>query len=85
MEDLFKLHKQVTGPKWAKKIIRGIVMVTCWAMWNVRNKKVFDNTTPKVVDVVALVKSLSFLWLKHRSSFNDIVWKDWAMFPLYML
>ncbi|PWA92737.1 RNA-directed DNA polymerase, eukaryota, Reverse transcriptase zinc-binding domain protein [Artemisia annua] len=85
MEDLFKLHKQVTGPKWAKKIIRGIVMVTCWAMWNVRNKKVFDNTTPKVVDVVALVKSLSFLWLKHRSSFNNIVWKDWAMFPLYML
>ncbi|PWA34830.1 RNA-directed DNA polymerase, eukaryota, Reverse transcriptase zinc-binding domain protein [Artemisia annua] len=85
IEDLLTFYRHVQGPKWANKIIKGIVMTTCWAIWIVRNKKVFENSAPKVADVVASVKSLSFLWLKSRSRFNSIMWKDWVMYPLYML
>ncbi|PWA53584.1 RNA-directed DNA polymerase, eukaryota, Reverse transcriptase zinc-binding domain protein [Artemisia annua] len=84
-QGLLKFYKHIQGPKWAKKLIRGIVMTTCWAIWNARNKKVFDNISPKVQEVVALVKSLSFLWIKNRSKFKSVLWKDWAVFPLCML
>ncbi|PWA45456.1 RNA-directed DNA polymerase, eukaryota, Reverse transcriptase zinc-binding domain protein [Artemisia annua] len=39
MEGLLKFYKYIQGPKWAKKLIRGIVMTTCWAIWNARNKR----------------------------------------------
>ncbi|XP_022004562.1 uncharacterized protein LOC110902140 [Helianthus annuus] len=83
--DLLQIHEMVKGGKWAKKVIRGIIMVTCWAIWKSRNDKVFRGITPKVAEVVATVKSCSFLWLKSRSNFANIVWKDWVLNPLYML
>ncbi|KAM0041803.1 putative reverse transcriptase zinc-binding domain-containing protein [Helianthus debilis subsp. tardiflorus] len=83
-EDLLLLYKNVHAGKWRKKIIRGIVMVTAWVIWNVRNEKIFQNKDNKIADVVAEVKSKAFLWLKHRSKYKNIVWKDWASYPLYM-
>ena len=85
IEDLLLLHQNAAESKWAKKIIRGIVMISCWAIWNERNKKVFQGENPSVVKVVATVKSLSFLWLKSRARFNSLHWKDWVCSPLYML
>ncbi|PWA75160.1 RNA-directed DNA polymerase, eukaryota, Reverse transcriptase zinc-binding domain protein [Artemisia annua] len=70
---------------WGKRIIRGIVMVTCWAVWKERNKKIFKNGSPKVVEVVAMVKSLSFLWFCHRSSRYKVEWNEWVKYPLYIL
>ena len=68
-----------------KKRIRGIFMVTIWALWKERNKVVFQDSDPKVVEVVSIVKSLSFVWLKFRTKCNRIDWKDWVTNPLYML
>ncbi|PWA59444.1 RNA-directed DNA polymerase, eukaryota, Reverse transcriptase zinc-binding domain protein [Artemisia annua] len=85
IDDLLHIHKNIKGPKWAKKVIRGIIMTTCWAIWNARNKKVFDEYNPKVAEVVAVVKSMSFLWLKSRSRFISLLWKDWVVFPLYLM
>ncbi|XP_021975484.1 uncharacterized protein LOC110870608 [Helianthus annuus] len=59
-KDLLAIHNQVQGDKWAKKVVKGIVMITCWALWKVRNSKVFERVNPKVIEVVAMVKSLSF-------------------------
>lgn len=83
-EDLIMLYKNMHGGKWRKKIIRGIVLIGSWALWNARNAKVFQHKEVKVMEVVAEVKSKAFLWLKNRSKFNSIVWKDWATYPLYM-
>ncbi|XP_022007358.1 uncharacterized protein LOC110906553 [Helianthus annuus] len=83
--DLLGMHELIEGGKWAKKVIRGIMMVTCWAIWKSRNDKIFRGSSPRVIDVVAMVKACSFLWLKNRSNFGCIVWKDWALNPLYML
>ncbi|XP_035838660.1 uncharacterized protein LOC118486379 [Helianthus annuus] len=71
--DLLGVQDQVAGCKWAKKVVRGIVMITCWVIWRSRNAKVFQGTCSKVVDVVALVKSWSILWLKNRSKFSGLV------------
>ncbi|MFS7921772.1 hypothetical protein Hanom_Chr03g00240871 [Helianthus anomalus] len=83
-DDLLMLYKNVHAGKWRKKIIRGIVMITTWVIWNTRNAKVFQTSSTNIIDVVAEVKSRSFLWLKHRSKFKSIVWKDWSSYPLYM-
>ncbi|XP_076914934.1 uncharacterized protein LOC143574104 [Bidens hawaiensis] len=68
-----------------KKRIRGIFLVTIWALWKERNKVVFQDSDPKVVEVVSIVKSLAFVWLKYRKKCNRIDWKDWVKYPVYML
>lgn len=50
-----------------KELFRGITMVTCWVIWKERNEMVFQNSTPKVVEVVSRVKSMSFLWFNSRA------------------
>ncbi|XP_022031925.1 uncharacterized protein LOC110932985 [Helianthus annuus] len=84
-KDLLGIQDYVKGGKWAKRIIRGIVYVSCWVLWKLRNGKVFQNSNPKMMEAIALVKSWSFLWLKYRSKFGSIEWKDWTRNPLYML
>ena len=83
-DDLLMLYKNVHGGKWRKKIIRGIVMITTWVLWNARNAKIFQDKNMKVVEVVAEIKSRAFIWLKNRSKFSNIVRKDWASYSLYM-
>lgn len=83
-KDLLLLCDNIGGNKWRKKIMRGIVMVTIWVLWKTRNAKVFQQKTSRVGEVVAEVKSFSFLWIKNRSKFKNVVWKDWSDFPLYI-
>ncbi|KAM0061725.1 putative RNA-directed DNA polymerase [Helianthus debilis subsp. tardiflorus] len=83
--DLLSVHDQVSGGKWAQKVIRGIIYISCWVIWKLRNYKVFSDSNPKVVEAVAMIKSWSFLWLKNRSKFGSLVWKDWSRNPMYML
>ncbi|KAM0043571.1 putative reverse transcriptase zinc-binding domain-containing protein [Helianthus debilis subsp. tardiflorus] len=84
VKDVLSIHKKATGSKWARKVVQGIVMIACWAIWKTRNSKVFEGICPKVCDVVANIKSWSFLWLKNRSRFTDLLWKEWVVDPLYM-
>ncbi|PWA60030.1 RNA-directed DNA polymerase, eukaryota, Reverse transcriptase zinc-binding domain protein [Artemisia annua] len=85
VKDLLLIPDSVGGSKWAKKIVRGIIMTTCWVIWKARNAKVFEGVIPKVHEIVATIKSLSFLWLRSRSRFKIIQWKDWSVFPMYMM
>ena len=85
VKDLLLIPDSVGGSKWAKKIVRGIIMTTCWVMWKARNAKVFEGVIPKVHEIIAKIKSLSFLWLRSRSRFKTIQWKDWSVFPMYMM
>ena len=70
--DILELYKTVRSGKEGRKIVHGIVLVTCWALWKERNDKIFRGKSPNVMDVVGGVKSLSFLWFKHRSRFKHI-------------
>ena len=83
--DIMLLYKHAKGGKWGKKIVQGIVLVSLWSIWKARNEKTFMGAEPKVNLVIGSIKALSFLWLKNRSKFNDLLWEDWCNCPLYML
>ena len=85
IRDLLEWHKFFQGDKRGKLLIQGIIIVSFWEIWGARNKKIFNNKVPKVQEVVRNIKSSSFFWVKHRSRFKNIEWKDWVLSPLYML
>lgn len=85
IQDLLQVFTTVKGCKWKKKIVHGIVIVTMWAIWNQRNETIFRGMEPSVENIVSMVKSLSFLWLKNRTRYRRLVWKDWSRYPLYIL
>ncbi|XP_022032637.1 uncharacterized protein LOC110933739 [Helianthus annuus] len=83
--DILNLHDNVPAEKKAKKIIFGLVIVTCWCVWKARNAKIFSGINASKEEIFGEVKSLSFFWLKNRSRFSELVWEDWCNSPLYML
>ncbi|KAJ0858656.1 putative reverse transcriptase zinc-binding domain-containing protein [Helianthus annuus] len=85
VNDLLKMEGISFKSKWERKVIRGVFMVTCWAIWKERNKKVFQSSTPRVLEIVATVKALSYFWFKHRTRFKNVVWNEWVKYPLYCL
>ncbi|KAJ0853619.1 putative reverse transcriptase zinc-binding domain-containing protein [Helianthus annuus] len=85
VKDLLQVYKKVTGGKMRRNIVHGVMIVTMWVLWKARNESVFNGKTAHIGDIVANVKSLSFLWLKNRSKCNNLVWKDWCRSPLYLM
>ncbi|XP_022025107.1 uncharacterized protein LOC110925461 [Helianthus annuus] len=83
-KDILSIHKGGNGDKKVKGIIRGLVMVTCWAIWKARNDKIFGNGQGNSEDIFGAVRSLGFFWLKNRSAHKNIVWREWCNYPLYM-
>ncbi|XP_021971624.1 uncharacterized protein LOC110866784 [Helianthus annuus] len=84
--DVLNFHKGVDRNKKAKEIIRGLVVVVCWAIWKARNEKIFANGRVDCVDIFGEVRSYGFFfWLKNRSKYREIVWREWCNNPLYML
>ncbi|MFS7989827.1 hypothetical protein Hanom_Chr11g01051401 [Helianthus anomalus] len=47
-----------------------------------RNKAIFSEIEAKVDSVFSEVKSLGFLWFRHKSRNNHISWLDWCNFVL---
>ncbi|XP_022024308.1 uncharacterized protein LOC110924624 [Helianthus annuus] len=66
VKDLVDLHEHCGGSANKKTMLPGITIIVCWCLWRARNEKVLSNKDTKVVDIVAEVKSLSFLWYKHK-------------------
>ena len=58
VHDVLQLPSASTSSKWGKKILRGFIMISCWAVWYERNNQVFNEITPKVMEVVARLKVL---------------------------
>ncbi|XP_022024592.1 uncharacterized protein LOC110924925 [Helianthus annuus] len=85
IKDIFSLPSTIPGTNTKKKIIRRIVMTTCWVIWKSRNKAVFEDAKPLVCDMIACIKSWSYLWFRSRSKVDNISWKDWCRYPMYML
>ncbi|KAJ0542575.1 putative reverse transcriptase zinc-binding domain-containing protein [Helianthus annuus] len=84
IKDILKLPDSIHDCKW-KKIIRGIVMTACWVIWKTRNKAIFEEVQPRVCDMIACIKSCSYLWFRSRSKIRDISWQNWCRYLLYML
>ncbi|KAJ0615775.1 putative reverse transcriptase zinc-binding domain-containing protein [Helianthus annuus] len=82
VNDLVHLHEHsgVSGVK--KTIFHGIIIITCWRLWRARNDKLFNSKDPNVVELVAEIKSLGFLWYKYRFKGGVVDWTRWCMFDV---
>lgn len=63
-----------------KDIIHGILVITLWRIWKARNEKVFRDTNVSIVQVIADVKGLSFLWFTSRHKGPEVSWEGWRLF-----
>ncbi|KAJ0704409.1 putative reverse transcriptase zinc-binding domain-containing protein [Helianthus annuus] len=82
VKDLVDLHDQsgVLGVK--KTLLHGIIIITCWRLWRARNEKLFNSKNSNVVEMVADIKSLGFLWYKHRFKEGVVDWRRWCLFDV---
>ncbi|KAJ0935846.1 putative reverse transcriptase zinc-binding domain-containing protein [Helianthus annuus] len=80
--DLLEIHKAGHIRTEVRRVVQGIIIVSCWCLWMAWNKAIFSSKEAKMDDVFSEVKSLGFLWFKHRSRINHISWLDWCNFVL---
>lgn len=48
-------------------------------------RKIFNGAKSRVIDIVALVKALTFFWFNHRTRCKKADWNVWVKYPLYCL
>ncbi|XP_021986732.1 uncharacterized protein LOC110883232 [Helianthus annuus] len=73
----------VEGSRWSKnkkELLYGILIVACWRLWKARNERVFAQKNRNAVELVADIKSLSYLWLCSTGRFGGVDWKGWKSF-----
>ncbi|KAJ0743947.1 putative reverse transcriptase zinc-binding domain-containing protein [Helianthus annuus] len=80
IKDLLEVVKCSGWSKSRKEILYGIVMVTCWRIWKARNERIFSQKSRSVAELVADVKSLSYLWYCSRGKNGGVDWKGWKVF-----
>ncbi|KAJ0758378.1 putative reverse transcriptase zinc-binding domain-containing protein [Helianthus annuus] len=83
--DLVEHYKFCPGNKEYKEVVRGLIIVACWCIWNARNAKFFSSKETSWEKIFGEVRSLGFFWLKNRSKHRNIVWVEWCKSPLYMV
>ncbi|XP_022023779.1 uncharacterized protein LOC110924045 [Helianthus annuus] len=84
-KDLLDIHNSLQMGKKAKKLILGLVIISCWCIWKCRNELVFKQSRRSLQDILAEIKSRGFGWVKNRSSCKNISWKERCKYPMYML
>ncbi|KAJ0668540.1 putative RNA-directed DNA polymerase [Helianthus annuus] len=63
-----------------KKTVKMVFQATIWHLWKTRNEKEFRGVSRSGNNVVEDVKTDTFLWMKGRSNFKDLVWERWVDF-----
>ncbi|XP_021990003.1 uncharacterized protein LOC110886493 [Helianthus annuus] len=84
LKDLLDAHVVMAGSKKRKKVFSAIFQVVIWSIWKMRNAVVFGNEYPNISKVVEESKSMSFLWIKHRTNSLDWTWNEWKSFRFVM-
>ncbi|XP_022003812.1 uncharacterized protein LOC110901282 [Helianthus annuus] len=76
------LHMEYTS-SWSKEkktALHGVLVISCWRIWRARNERIFKNERRTVVDIVADIKALGFLWFSSRYKKGLVGWMDWKNF-----
>ncbi|KAJ0716027.1 putative reverse transcriptase zinc-binding domain-containing protein [Helianthus annuus] len=82
VRDLLELHQSNHVKTAVKSVVQGIIYSALWCLWSARNKAIFSGVEVKVENIFCELKSLGFLWFKHRSRNNHISWSDWCNFSV---
>ncbi|KAL7596300.1 hypothetical protein Lser_V15G30007 [Lactuca serriola] len=73
------------GSNRKKKALFSILYGALWAIWRARNDRIFNGDIADPIKVVDSIKSMTFLWVKHRYGRCSINWGDWIGSPLNCL
>ncbi|XP_035831959.1 uncharacterized protein LOC118481001 [Helianthus annuus] len=82
VNDLVKMHEHCAMSGNKKMVIHGIIIIACWRLWTARNEKVFSSKDPNVVEMLTDIKTVGFLWYKHRFKGGVVDWDRWCSFEL---
>ncbi|KAJ0599753.1 hypothetical protein HanIR_Chr03g0108551 [Helianthus annuus] len=82
VSDLLKMTDLQTIAKHDRYILKGIVITTMWALWNERNNRSFEGKSRRPIEVVEIIKTTSYFWIRNRSKIKNIDWNVWCNFPL---
>ncbi|KAJ0836378.1 putative RNA-directed DNA polymerase [Helianthus annuus] len=80
VRDLLLVHKEQQMEQRLRKAFHGVMITACWCVWKARNEAVFSGLSPNVAKTLEDIKSLSYLWVKNRSSFKHMSWNNWYNF-----
>ncbi|KAJ0797670.1 putative RNA-directed DNA polymerase [Helianthus annuus] len=80
VKDIQSLADQTRFRAGKKDLLLGIFILTCWRLWKARNEKVFKAAKVQICNIIADVKSLSFLWFNSRAKKDRVEWKEWNRF-----
>ncbi|KAF5791018.1 putative RNA-directed DNA polymerase [Helianthus annuus] len=83
IKDLLDTDIYTSGSGKYKKALHAVVLTTIWSIWKHRNARVFDQAPCSIQAVIGEVKTVSHLWVKHRSKQLDLDWEVWKGFNLY--
>ncbi|KAK1437718.1 hypothetical protein QVD17_03514 [Tagetes erecta] len=82
VRDIFEIHNSINTTKEKRKIFQAIILTACWSLWKTRNEKIFENKNTNLAKLLQDIKSLGYTWVKNRSSFRSLIWKDWCSMDL---
>ncbi|XP_076931992.1 uncharacterized protein LOC143597359 [Bidens hawaiensis] len=82
IHDLLDWYKLTNFPKRKAKMFHAICLGSIWCFWNARNDKVFNGKPIMVESIVGEIKTLGYLWLKHKSGGTSLLLEDWYRFDV---
>ncbi|MFS7919355.1 putative reverse transcriptase zinc-binding domain-containing protein [Helianthus anomalus] len=82
LKDIFELHKHFRGETTRRKTFQAIVLVSCWSLWNARNKHLFSDIPISLSRIIEEIKAVAFLWIKSRAKMGSLDWHKWKNFDM---
>lgn len=80
--DLSLLAGQVRGGRKWKKAVHLVIATTIWCLCKNRNNVMFNSKIGTIRSMKDGIRSLSFDWIRSRSSLKNINWESWSAFNL---
>ena len=68
-------------PKRRVRVV-GICYKMMWSVWKARNNWRFNKNKMAATKVADIIKSITFVWFKHKSGNESLKWTDWSIQPL---
>lgn len=68
-----------------RSLLAAILYCGLWCIWKGRNQRLFNNCPNRPANILENVKSLTFIWWKHRGKKSSLDWKVWLLNPFICL